>query len=633
MKIKIKKKQWVSAGLMLIISIGPIAASYWYTPITAVTLATPPLPTAGRQRLDTSDAVTAALSDAIEEETWEPAPGYLNLTRYFPEGADTSKVEESYAGEAFKVLMDKDAEWLDNIYEYADLTPTQLSNRLGRSGGSVTGKYNPKDNRHDVTDPSTWTINSFKKIRMNVTNGDGQTVNAYTNVIDIMSMANLYTYFKGIDDNELFLSYAESLWDSSHSYSVSMSGIYYCQGCLSEEDELRELAELEAEALAEEQALKQPEESTSVDSEAKDTQNDTKAAATESSSASAVIEAGTTAREPETTTAAAETQATQPESTSGVITSGRGQTQAAEEAAIETSTGAETTDKTTLAEATAETPAESDSDSVSADLTASPANVSTEQTTGEQDDPTSVPAYKCPGHIDLIINAKILGLNENNGLLAKDIIGNITENFEEDGWQGWTNYTIASVKLHSSQDWYDKYGLTVSTFSMKNPLTEAEIEEYLQRISKDLSPERLELVRFALSSVGKVPYYWGGKPSGPDYAANSFGLMVSPDYKGRILKGLDCSGWISWVYWSVTGERLAHEGTSGLALVGTKVSRSELKPGDIIIRTGTDAHVIMFLGWTDDGRILCIHESSGKTNNVTIAVRDANWPYYRSLLD
>lgn len=168
---------------------------------------------------------------------------------------------------------------------------------------------------------------------------------------------------------------------------------------------------------------------------------------------------------------------------------------------------------------------------------------------------------------------------------------------------------------------------------MTNPLTPSEIDSYMADLPSDLSVTRRELIRYALSSVGKIPYHWGGKASRPDYNGNNFGTLVPADTEGRILKGLDCSGWINWVYWSVTGSRLPYESTSGLALCGTKIGRNELQPGDIVIRTGEDAHVIMFLGWTEDGRIRCIHESSAGVNNVTVSVRDANWPYYIRILN
>ena len=63
------------------------------------------------------------------------------------------------------------------------------------------------------------------------------------------------------------------------------------------------------------------------------------------------------------------------------------------------------------------------------------------------------------------------------------------------------------------------------------------------------------------------------------------------------------------------------------------MARSQLKPGDIIIRTGDEAHVIMFLAWEENGRILCIHESSGAANNVTVSSLDTNWEHYRKLLE
>lgn len=638
MKIIKYKNQLISAGLLLVLSTGPIAASYNYTPVSAAVVAERADTAVLKQQIPVVSTQSNALMavSAVETDEWIPTPGYLNLIHFFPDSADPSKKEESYAGQAFRKLMERDADWLNEIYNYADKSPLQLALSFGQPADSVTGKYNPKDSRHNPEDSSTWTVNSFKKIRMTVTNGDGQVVSAYSNVIDIMSMANLYSYFKDIDDYDLFLSYAENLWKHSHSHTVSMSGLYYCQGCLSESDELRELAELEAEALAEEQELAQLAEERL---ESKKAQANSREAAEESQT-STVIEAGTVKKEPETT-AEAEPVETEPESTSGVITAGQSQIQAESETDTETGTAVENETGTELdAAAEAETVTELDAaetktpaDDSPGAASASNAGSNVPDHGASSRDVSHSAGYNCPGHVDLIVNVKILGLGDTNGLLAQDTIGNNPDNVEENGWPGWNNYTIASAKLHSSQDWFEKYGLTVSVFSMINPLTESEIEAYMQQLPKDLSQERVDLIHFALSSVGKVPYYWGGKASAPSYTANSFGILVSPDEKGRVLKGLDCSGWINWVYWSVTGKRLPYESTSGLAVVGTRISRDELKPGDIVIRTGTDAHVIMFLGWTDDGRILCVHESSGKVNNVTVAVRDANWPYYQRLLD
>ena len=66
------------------------------------------------------------------------------------------------------------------------------------------------------------------------------------------------------------------------------------------------------------------------------------------------------------------------------------------------------------------------------------------------------------------------------------------------------------------------------------------------------------------------------------------------------MKGLDCSGWISWVYWSALGRRLPAESTDGLIGCGAAVAREDLKPGDIIVRLGEEGHVVMFLAWDLD---------------------------------
>ena len=239
----------------------------------------------------------------------------------------------------------------------------------------------------------------------------------------------------------------------------------------------------------------------------------------------------------------------------------------------------------------------------------------------------------CPGHVNLNITVKILGLKDSKGLIQIDPIGNNPENMTEGGWDGWDDYSIKMVEAIHAQDWYQDYGLSISTINMRNPLSASEIDAYIAGLPPGTSKKRKEIIQFALSSVGKVPYYWGGKPSRAGYEGNYFGTPMDPDTKGRILKGLDCSGWINWVYWSVTGERLAGESTSSLILCGKPIKRSELKPGDIIVKTGTGAHVVMFLGWTSNGQMQVIHESSASVNNVTVKTMTADWPYYRNLLD
>ena len=244
----------------------------------------------------------------------------------------------------------------------------------------------------------------------------------------------------------------------------------------------------------------------------------------------------------------------------------------------------------------------------------------------------AVPEVKCPGHVDLHITAAVAGVSSSGNSLFS-IAEQLITGKRESVFPGWTDENKNAVLELAAQDWKEVYGLTVSSAYITNPLSHSEMEYYVSLLPADISPERRRLIRYALSSVGTVPYYWGGKPSAPDYDGNHFGSLVNADEKGRTMKGLDCSGWISWIYWSALGKRLPAESTDGLAGCGAAVAREELKPGDIIVRLGEEGHVVMFLAWESDHKMKVVHESSGSVNNVTISTMQADWPYYRKLID
>lgn len=607
------RRQWISAILMIMTGWCIFAASDFYkpNPITVVAVETETM-TEAVSSSGQADTFTDIKEKNLPAETeteapYQPAPDELNLAHYFPEGEDTGDLMKSYAEKAFIELMTQDQIWLEKIYDYADIAPEKLTSRIGKPKSAVLGNYNPKDEQHNPEDPNTWTINSFRDMQIRVFDGDHKPVSLYSNVIEIMSMANVYTYYKGVNDYDLFTAYCRALWDKSHSYSISMSDIEYCDGCLTEEDERKPL-EIEAET---EETAKSPGESIPIETDKENTSK-----GDELSSEETIQKEITTSSEYAETEAENALPSSSSAETSAVILAGNADASKASNAeTIETIEDFAETAQT-------QTPPE-EKEPLDPNPEATPSNYKEYSPKSEQ----------CPGHIDLIVQIQIRGMKEKNGLFKVDSYGNDNDNYEENGWQGWNQESMDAAKQLSSQDWYKKYKMTVSMISSGNPLTIAEIEEYMNSLPDTTSQVRRNLIHFALSSVGKVPYYWGGKPSAPNYSRNAFGSLVAPDNKGRVLKGLDCSGWISWVYWSVTGKRLSHESTSGLALCGSPVNRSSLQPGDIILRTGENAHVIMFLGWTEDGKIRCIHESSGDVNNVMVSVRDANWPYYRNLID
>ncbi len=662
----------IRAGGLLAVGAGLIVSVHLlYHPEPALQPSAESVAETAETEAETTDAQTLeSVETTAEDAVWTPSLKELNLAHFYPEDADPADKTQSLGGQAFKELMTQDEKWTSDIYDYADLTPAQLAKKLGKDPSAVMGDYNPKDDRHNPQDPSTWSVNTFKDIRMNAQDGDGKAITPYSNVLEIMSMANTYTYYQDAANYDIFISYAKELWEHSHSYQVGMSDVYYCDGCLSEEAERLEMEALEEEAKAEEMGLSQENPPSLEDSVPANTVILAGAhrAAKESEAAEEAAKAAAAAAEtvPESSSAvivapvkqtaeAVETAESQTESTEASRVLTIGETTAPEPETEEQETSAsQTAEETAAPEITASaesTTAESTGSSESTESAESPMAAETAETeslAADQPDAASADTpvtedtatvsnaekAACPGHVDLIIHMKITGLDEQtNNLFAADKTGNDEANIKAGGWPGWNKTTKRAASRLSTQDWFEKYGLTVSNLTPGNPLSPAEINAYMALLPLDISQTRRNLVRFALESVGRIPYYWGGKPSAPDYASNRFGILTSPDYKGRVLKGLDCSGWISWVYWSVTGERLPYESTSGLAVLGKKISRNELQPGDIIVRTGTEAHVIMFLGWTPDGRIQCIHESSSPVNNVTVAVRDANWPYYRSLTD
>ncbi len=239
----------------------------------------------------------------------------------------------------------------------------------------------------------------------------------------------------------------------------------------------------------------------------------------------------------------------------------------------------------------------------------------------------------CPGHVDLYVKVTISGFEDEKGLKSIKLSSDPFADGDV-AWTGWTDERTEAVNDLISRDWYKSYGFSISTIDPKNPLTEEEISKYLDELPDDVSSGRKKVIKFALESVGKVPYYYGGKASAKGYEANHFGSVIGQsDHRGRVLRGLDCSGWIQWVYWSALGDDLGGAcSTSSLVGEGEKIKRADLQPGDIIIREGADSHVVMFLAWAGNGNMIAIHEN-GSANNVSVNEVTASYPYYRKLIN
>ena len=558
----------------------------------------------------------AACRDATPSNADMMDSQVLNLAYLYEDGADSTDPADSYAGRLYDLLALKDASWISGLYDLYNYTPQQLAALLGLSETAVTS-------------PSG-IIPEFRNISVHFVNSEQQETGSTSNAREIISIINTLHYFGILKDMKTMEDCADKLWNASHKYSVRIGGIYYCDGsCLDEAaDGRRDADESGTEAAGAQTAGVEPADAVIAGSEAAGAE--AVGAAVAGSEAAGVETAGAVVAGSQTAGAEAVEAAVAGSETTGAE-------------AVEAVAGAETAGAEIVGTAAAGTeavesgaaggePVGSMAASATAAETAAVASFSDASSVGSGDSDTG-PAdgsRTCPGHVDCTVLAVVKGTAEADSLFqAADTL----EAVKASGWTGWNADTRNMAGALLAQDWSQEYGLYTVDYPVKGLLNSQEIELYMSLVPEDASRQRKDFVRYALTSVGKIPYYWGGKPSAPGYTGNGFGSLTVPDEDGRLLKGLDCSGWINWVYWSVTGKGLGAQSTGTLLGCGSPVARDELLPGDICIRFNPMAHVVIFLGWTAEGNMLCIQETTGNSNNVEVGTVTSNWESYRRILE
>ena len=143
-------------------------------------------------------------------------------------------------------------------------------------------------------------------------------------------------------------------------------------------------------------------------------------------------------------------------------------------------------------------------------------------------------------------------------------------------------------------------------------------------LPRNLSKERRAVVERALSLAGKVNYFWGGKSlvlgwdsrCGTTMQVTAPGSSSSGTYRPY---GMDCSGYVDWVFYNATGGEyiIGHGGgASAQHTYCTTISWDEALPGDLVFYP-EDSHVGIVGGRDESGNLLIIHCASGY-NNVVI---------------
>lgn len=207
---------------------------------------------------------------------------------------------------------------------------------------------------------------------------------------------------------------------------------------------------------------------------------------------------------------------------------------------------------------------------------------------------------------------------------------------EED--PGWTEYILhITVIAKSTDDMRTAYGLTayqnnaldelladraaLSSLAGDLTITNADLAEILKNLPANLSPDRRETVRVALSLVGKVTYFWGGKSHAIGWDSRwgtlqkvwAEGDSTSGTYRPY---GLDCSGFVDWVFYNSMDYIIGHGG--GVIMQHTycmDIPVIEAQPGDLAFFPD-DSHIGVVVGWNADGCLLVCHCSYSQNNVV-----------------
>lgn len=188
-----------------------------------------------------------------------------------------------------------------------------------------------------------------------------------------------------------------------------------------------------------------------------------------------------------------------------------------------------------------------------------------------------------------------------------------------------TNRQMVEMRMRMMEGLVNTILTTAHVEYATNGLTKEQIEEYMASLPADLSGNRKQVIKTALSLVGMVPYYYGGKPHNTGWNDNWWST-VEPDHKGRRKAGLDCSGYVQWVF-ATAGFNGGNLDSSLLSTGSISklqyITKDELQPGDIGLKyQGESRHTGIYMG--NDTWIHC--SSSG---TVVVAPGYSGFPTYK----
>ena len=154
-------------------------------------------------------------------------------------------------------------------------------------------------------------------------------------------------------------------------------------------------------------------------------------------------------------------------------------------------------------------------------------------------------------------------------------------------------------------------------------ISDAALRDILDNLPEAVSEKRKATVKTAFSLVGKVSYFWGGKSSVIGWDSR-WGTPKKVTAAGSnttgmtIPYGLDCSGFVDWVFNNTFGVVVGHGGGARSQYsYCRKISWAEAQPGDLVFYPDL-GHVGIVAGYDGEGNVLIVHCS---LNGVVVTGR------------
>ncbi|WP_368293758.1 NlpC/P60 family protein [Dehalobacter sp. TBBPA1] len=163
-------------------------------------------------------------------------------------------------------------------------------------------------------------------------------------------------------------------------------------------------------------------------------------------------------------------------------------------------------------------------------------------------------------------------------------------------------------------------------------LSAQEIAAISQNLPPNLDEQRKNVVLVAYSLIGKVSYFWGGKSTVIGWDCR-WGTLTKVTAEGSPTSGtvrpfgLDCSGYVAWVFANAAGNadtaEIIEAGTSSQYAACTPVNWNSAQPGDLAFYPDL-SHVGIVVG-KQNGNLLIANCNAGENNVGVTCVSGASF--------